>query len=67
MTAAEQVSEMYNAIQAELVGVRAQYSRLAEATRLMRRQGAQSVEEAFIREATARVKRNLWATVTRAA
>lgn len=67
MNAAEQISALHNAIQAQIPAVRAAYPTLEMGARLMRRHGAASIEEAINREALARVKRDEWATVTRAA
>lgn len=67
MTPTQQLSEMYAQYVKELADVREQYHSLDLATRLMRRTGADSIEDAFAAEAKQRLRRNAWAAVTREA
>lgn len=62
-TATAMLTKLAEQIAAELPGVREQYSTLELATRLMRRNGSTSIEEAFKVEAKQRVLRNAWAAI----
>lgn len=63
--AQQKLLELHQAIQAEIPGVRREYSSLALISRLMRRHRVGHAEDAIREEARQRALRNKWADVTR--